>query len=186
MATTDYLDELDAEVVETTGGLVRSESLERVERRNRILKLRRQGFTHDAISEVLAKGEDGGEPFEIDAKGVSKAIARYVAELNDESEEDAEVLRRIDTERLETMFRRLELDARSDDEATRRKAILAQLKILERLSKLHGLDAPTKVDVRGGIEHRLVADSARVREVDDSYARRHGTTIALPRARQVE
>jgi len=181
---TDYALELErpteaSVVIESREAESKSGALVLAERRSRILKLRRQGFTYDAMAEILLKGEDGGEPIEgINPKTCQRAVATYVRELADQSEEDAEVLRQIDNERLATMFRRLEQDTLSGDEKIKARAIQTQLRILERHAKLNGLDAPTKVDV--GVEHRLVADPKHVREVDESFARRHNATIRLP------
>ena len=180
-AKTDYVAEMeDSGMVESYGGQTRGKSLVRVERRNRVLKLRRQGFTYDAISSVLTNGEDGEEPMPTSAEGARDVVRRYVESMAGEDEETAEVLRQIDTERLEQMYRRLELDAQSSDPQVKARAISQQLKVLERHAKLHGLDAPTKVNVSGDVAHHLVADAERVKQVDESFARRHGAAIQLP------
>lgn len=178
---TDYLAELEAEErPDSIGQLVRGQSLSHVERRHRVLKLRRQGFTYEQIAAIVSGGEDGEEAQSLTHTGASRIVRAYVEELLTEDAESAEVLRQIDTERLEGMFRRLELDAQSTDPQVRARAIGQQLRVIERHAKLHGLDAPTRVDVSGDVSHHLVADSDRVKEVDRSFARRHGKAIQLP------
>lgn len=173
---TDYMAE-DGDRRESFGQMVRSNDLLRVERRNRILKLRRQGFTYDQMSEALAEGADGGEPFEITASGCQSAVTRYVDELRREDAESVEVVKHIENERLERMFKRLELDASKDDPAVRSRAIRSQLKVMERRAKLLGLDEPAQLDVSGTVNHQLVADPDHVRQVDSSFSERHGGAV---------
>lgn len=175
-AQTDYLVE-DEEVngpAETFGQVVRATDLQRIERRNRILALRRDGFTYDAISLTLAQGGDGKEPFEITPSGVGAAIRSYVADLAGEDRESATELRAIDNERLERMFKRLELDARSTDPKTREKAIAQQLRILERHAKLNGLDAPTVHRHEGTVAVETLANPDHVAKVDAEFKERFG------------
>jgi DNA-binding transcriptional MerR regulator len=179
-AETDYITETGQEV-ESLGQLVKANNLLRIEKRNRILTLRRQGFTPDQISEHLAKGDDDKPPFDITPSGVSSAINRYVRDLTEEDRETVDALRLIDNERLEAMFRRLELDARSTDSDVKVKAVRAQLRILERHAKLNGLDAPVQHQIKGNVDHHLIADRRAVAQVDESFRRRHGgKVIELP------
>lgn len=189
-ADTDYgLETAGGTPVETKAQLMRAESLETTERRNRILKLRRQGFTHEAIAKIISEGEDEGPAMPVGHTTVHRIITAYVAELVQENAENADVLRQIDNERLETMYRRLEQDALSTDPAVRRGAILAQVKILQRHARLNGLDQPEVVRHEGDVDHHVVASPEHVRAVDESFARRHGgKVIDLPAgdAREVE
>lgn len=190
-ATTDYLvaDDEPTAGPESHGQVVRSESLARIENRNRILKLRRDGLTIDQISEQLAKGADGKEPYEISAQGVAAAISHYVRALTRDSTESAEELRHIDGERLERMFSRLELaylTADAKDVKTRTQIIAMQLKVLERNAKLHGLDAPTKVEGNLNVNVNGLTDANHVRKVEDAFARRHGAVIDLPGPKAID
>lgn len=181
----DYLVALDAEAqgvpVESRTAQIRRMSLVRAERRNRVLNLRRAGFTYDAISTALAKGEDGGEAFEISAQAAGQMVARYMAELAEVDAESAEELRRLDNERLETMFRRLEMDARSSEPKVRERAIRLQVGILERRAKLNGLDAAKVVEGKLDVNVHAIGHTDHVRVVDAEFARRSGRKpIALP------
>lgn len=179
-AETDYLAE-DGSQKESLGQLVRANKLWRVEKRSRIMRLRRQGFTADQISATLAKGEDepGAAPIEITPDGVVQAINRYVTALTETAKETAEAIRVIDNERLEQMYRRLELDAHDSDPKVRIAARRAQLKVLERHARMNGLDAPTRIE--GQVDHHFVADPKHVAAVDASFAKRHGgEVIELP------
>jgi hypothetical protein len=176
----DHGDEKQVEP-ETYPAIVRARNIKRVEKRNRVLRLRRDGLTYDQISEALTKGTDGGPPDAITERGAASAVAQYVAELLSEDSETAEVLRQIDGERLERMFSRLEADLMraGEDRAERRAIIHSQIRILERAAKLNGLDAPTKVEGKVEVNVRAVADPIHVRAVDASYSERFGV-IELP------
>lgn len=177
---TDYMLELDGEDAEKAdpesfGQLVRQNNLDRVERRVRILKLRRDGLTSDQISLALARGDDGKPPFTITPKGVGSAITSYVRELNEEARETAEELRVIDNERLERMFSRLEIQYHSTKDANVKARIVAQqLKVLERHAKLNGLDAPTRHEHSGSVNVSSVADREHVAKVDKEFRDRFG------------
>lgn len=179
---TDFLMDAEEEAngPEHRAALIRSSSLATVEKRHRVLNLRRNGFTYDAISKALANGEDGKEPLELSPGYVGRLIADYVAELAESDAETAEVLRTIDNERLERMFQRLELDARRDDPKVRERAISAQLKILDRHAKLNGLDAPTQIEGRLSVNVHAVGHAEHVKQVESEFAKRTGATIDLP------
>jgi DNA-binding transcriptional MerR regulator len=179
-AETDYMDPYVTEggqEVERPADMIRANSLESVERRHRVLKLRRQGFTSEQIAEILSKGGDDGPPIEISPRGVRHQLRNYMESLRGEDAETVEILRQLDSERLEAMFKRLEIDARDEDPAVRRQAMLAQLRVLERHAKLHGLDAPQKLEVGGAVDHNLIASPEHVRAVDASFAERHGNQV---------
>lgn len=186
--TTDYLyDDEPTAGPESKGQRVRSESLMRVEHRNRILKLRRDGLTVDQISETLANDEEN--PYEITPAGVKSAISRYIGALTRDDTDAVEELRHIDGERLERMFSRLELaflTTPANDVKTRSQIIGMQLKVLERNAKLHGLDAPTKIEGNLNVNVHALTDANHVRKVEDGFARRHGTVIDLPTQKAID
>lgn len=180
-AESDYRLETEGErEVESFGQMVRANNLERIERRNRVLRLRRLGFTYDQISEALAKGEDDGAPVEISPGHCSRIVNHYIEELTEEDAETVETLRQIAHERLERMHKRLESDTHAQDPKVRVAAFREQLRVLERLAKLHGLDAPQVHRHEGDVSHHLVADREDVGKVDGSFARRHGRVLELP------
>ena len=182
-ALTDYLVEpIDAEEYESLGQRVRSEQLARVERRHRIVSLRIKGFTADQISMALERGDDGKEPIQVAPSKVHAAINRYVEELTQLDRETADALRVIDNHRLEQMYRRLELDASSNNPKTKGLAIRAQLQVLERHAKLNGLDAAQRHRIEGVVEHQLVAAQEHVAKVEAEFRERGDPVLELPAA----
>lgn len=177
-AESDYLLETETGVaVETPDQLERANNLAHIERRNRILRLRRLGFTADAISEALARGDDEMEPFEISPRQINRVINDYMEELTTEDAETVETLRQIAHERLERMFKRLETDTHDRDGRVRTAAYREQLKVIDRMAKLHGLDAPQVHRHEGDVNHHVVANGTDVKRVEDSFARRHGGPV---------
>jgi len=189
-ATTDYLtgpDNARNDEAESYGQLIRSKQLGRAERRNRVLKLRRDGFTYDQISLALAQGADGKEPFEMSPAGCRGAVNAYLADLQGEDRETVADLRLIDNERLERMFQRLELDARSTDPKVREKAIGQQIRILERHARLNGLDAPQVHRHEGKVAIEALANPDHVAKIDQEFRERFGSAdYELPAGDVVE
>lgn len=166
----DYRLELtEPETPESFGQHVRSSNLRSVEKRNRILRLRRMGLNHEQIAEALA---DEDPPIEITPKGVLHAIRRYVEELLAEDVENAEVVRQLEVERLDAMFARVEADVRAGDPHLRQKAIRTQLSIMERRARLLGLDAAQKIEHTGQIEAAAIARPEHVRQIEAEFAGR--------------
>lgn len=181
-ADTDYLVNEDGQPVETLPQLVRANQVARIEKRNRIIAQRRQGFTYDQIAENLGKGADGKAELVVSPEQCGRIVREYVESLAAENADNAEVLRQIDNDRLEKMFRRLELDVlQAADGKERADLIRAQLKVIERHARLNGLDEPQRHRVEGDVNHHLIADREHVAHVDESFAKRHGKkTLALP------
>lgn len=192
-AETDYIYETEGGLqVESKAQLFRADEIERQEFRHRLLQLRRQGFPYDQIAQIVSKGDDDKPPRQIGAEQVRRHVVRYLDDLRAEDTETVEALRQIDNDRLEAMFRRFEIDARitgKENADLRRRAMLAQLRILERHAKLNGLDPPTQIEVGGAVDHHLVASPEHVAAVDRSFRERHGgNVIELPagHVREVE
>lgn len=182
-AETDYVMETaHGQPVESTAQLVRAENLSHVELRSRVLSLRRQGFAYDHIAEAITKGDDGKEPTPCSPSHAQRIVTNYVASLAEQDAESVEVIRQIENERLEKMHRRLELEIlKADSTKEVVAATRTQLRVAERRAKLNGLDAPTKLDVSGNVDHHLIADGDHVKRVDESFAKRHGKPVlALP------
>lgn len=149
---------------------VRQSNLARVERRNRIIRLRRMGLTPEQISMALADPEDPDTPpIEMTPSGVRSAIRAYVDELRQEDLENVEVVRQLEVERLDRMHARLEEDVRAKDSKTRHRAIGLQLRVMERRARLSGLDAPTEHRIKGQVDVVAVADPEHVKQIDSEF-----------------
>lgn len=153
--------------------------LVRFERRSRVLKLRRDGFTYDQIALALSRGDDGKEPFEITPSSIGRMVQSYVAELQTEDAETISELRQIAHERLERMFRRLEteismLGSSPEDRKQKERLISQQIKVVDRQAKLHGMDAPIKHEHGGTVNVLALADPDHVRQVDTEFRDRFG------------
>jgi predicted class III extradiol MEMO1 family dioxygenase len=70
-------------------------------------------------------------------------VRRCLGKLEEISTEDAEILRRIEEERLDLWLQKLEKKIELGGE----KAIEIALRIQERRAKLRGLDAPKRLDI---------------------------------------
>jgi len=110
------------------------------EQEQRALELRKQGYSLAKIGEELGLGSAGNA-----YKLIVEAIRKIPLE-------DAEIVRRIETERYDRMLRKLEdnLNAAiaSDEKPDTVTRILDQmLRVSERRSKLLGLDAAQKFEV---------------------------------------
>lgn len=117
------------------------------ERRSRVLTLRKAGATFREIAATMR--EEGGV-----SKGFNEATAfadyqHEMNRLNEANRESAEDVRRLEVLRLDRMLCAL------DDEVDRGDptAINTAIRIMERRSKLLGLDAPDKSEVehKGGV-----------------------------------
>src|SRR6478609_6174382 len=86
---------------ESRAAAVRTASLEQVERRNRVIRLRRAGATYEQISMALAR--DPEEPMSITADGCRKIVTNYLDRLQTEDAESVEQIRTMENERLDEM-----------------------------------------------------------------------------------
>ncbi len=107
------------------------------ERRQRAFALRLAGLTFEQIGVELG----------VSRQACHGLIARELARLNTQTENDAGVLRQMEISRLDFLVRVTWVKAESGDLA----AVDRLLKISERRSRLQGLDAParTVLDVPG-------------------------------------
>jgi hypothetical protein len=126
------------------------------EREARALELRKQGWTHREIGDGLGISESGARDI----------CNRVLARLETASTETAEEVRRLELERLDGLEKKAaevlmkqhvfvnsgrivyDGEARLIDDGPTLSAIDRLLKIQERRSKLLGLDAPEKHDLR--------------------------------------
>ena len=108
------------------------------EREEQALQLRIAGLTYKRIGEAMGISESGAY----------KAVMRGLHRLNEHVAENAEELRRLETERLNALLLAFWPRARRGDE----KAADRVIRIGTRLAALWGLDAITKIDVTTGGE----------------------------------
>ena len=107
------------------------ERLTAAQKKARTLELRQQGETLATIAGELGCG----------VTRVHQYIAGELQKLNQQSGEDARLMRTLEAERLD----RLQVALWEKAEAGELRAVDRILKIMERRAKLFGLDGPTKV-----------------------------------------
>ena len=189
-AKTDYLEELAGPDDGAATPHDRVHNLADVEKRHRILKLRRDGFTYDQIALALSRGDDGKPPIEISPNSISYHVRTYVADLHNEDAETVAEFRQIAHERLERTYRRLETDILQapntiEGRKIKERLIGQQLKVIERQAKLHGLDAPTRHEHSGSVNIFALANPEHVEKVDAEFRQRFGNgkaPLELPAA----
>jgi len=116
------------------------------ERRRFVLTLRKMGWTYAKISAaVLKKYGDTAVPRGYDDRYAYKDVKRELDKLRTETGDDAEDIRDIEVLRLESMLEAIFPKALRGDY----RAIDRAIKISERLSKLLGIDAPSKQEHSG-------------------------------------
>lgn len=135
------------------GGRVSPKSLERLERTERAVELRRRGFTYREIARELRVTLKAAHKLVTDA---FKATQRHAREATEE-------LKQLQDERLESMYRSLAARIEKGDA----RAIEVGIKLLERQSRLHGLDAPAKAETSVTFRHlsdaELLDEARRVK-----------------------
>lgn len=125
-------------------------------RRHRAFEMRLAGEDFRAIGAAL------GVSHVTAYKWVRREIERLNATLDDQVDE----YRRVQYERCEQLVKALWPQCTSEVNSYRARNIEVLLKVLERQSKLYGLDAPLKTDVRLGVvnlsDAELLAEAERV------------------------
>lgn len=123
------------------------------ERRQQALKMRAMRFTYDDIAKKLYNGNKGNC-----FRDIQKAFVAIDAE-------DAKIVRQQEVELLDMMARGLVSRAVKGDD----KAVKSMLGIMDRRSKLLGLDTPLQIDQTGGGVVNVVFDSSlQVTGMDDA------------------
>ena len=107
--------------------------LKATERHLEALELRKQGKSFPAIAEALGY------------RGPSGAYKAVMSALDKMLREPAEEVRKLEAERLDTMFEKLWGQIKSGNHGTIDKL----LKVMDRRAKLLGLDAPSKRELTG-------------------------------------
>jgi DNA-binding transcriptional MerR regulator len=168
-----------AELVGPLGNAPRNE-LERAERRHRIVRLRKRGMSYEQIAQMLAKGEDGGEPWKVARDTVRTIVHRYLDALAHEDSETVEQLRQMENERLDELLLAFGPDARRGDV----KAANVVLRVAERRAKMNGLDAPVKHehDVRGSLLKELGTDPGEVEREREAWRHAALGDVTIPDA----
>ena len=111
------------------------------ERRKRVLELRKQGYTYDAITDViLSEFAKDDLPSGYDHRQAWQDVKRELAKLQEDITETVEHIKTIEAQRLERLFNAHYQKA--TDEQDKNHAELC-VKIHDRIMKLHGLDVHT-------------------------------------------
>lgn len=114
------------------GNNTNAKAINRAERDNRALELRKSGETLQRIANACGY---------CSASHAQQAIVKKIREIPRQNAED---VRTIEMERLDRMFLALWKKVKEGDEG----AIETSLKVMARRSKLMGLDAPLAVDLK--------------------------------------
>lgn len=120
--------------------------IEATERRNQALQLRKQGGTYRMIAEKMIEkfGKDQ-LPKGYDERYVFNDVMAILNKLNKEIAENADEVRRLELERLDTMFiKQFEKAVKGDS-----KSVDACLRIMKRRDDYLGLSAAKKIDASG-------------------------------------
>lgn len=122
------------------------------ERRRKALALRRAGATYDQIAEAL----------EVSVARARSYVDEAIEAINKEIGESAAEVRTIEAERLDEMMRILWPKVREGN----LKAMDRVMRIMERRSRLLGLDAPQEHHHSGEVQHQLGVERADVAELE--------------------
>jgi hypothetical protein len=109
-------------------------NIKSAELEKRATELRLAGYTYRKIAEIIGN---------VTHVSVYKAVLRSLKRNQEETLENAEMLRAIEQERLERLIAAADVKAQAGDIA----AIEVVRKLSESLRKLNGIDAPAKQDV---------------------------------------
>lgn len=105
------------------------------ERRAKAVEMRKLGFTYQKIGDELG----------VSLAGAHKTVMTALKQLNEQTAEGAEEIRRLELERLDEWLVRV---AKEIQNGRALPAIDRGIRIMDRRAKLLGLDAPTKLEVR--------------------------------------
>jgi hypothetical protein len=127
------------------------------ERRIQALELRKAGVTYEQIGAALG----------ITRQGAYKIVSNALDKMNETVTEQTDEIRTIEIERLDALWKVMYQQARNGNQG----AVDRCLKIMERRSKLMGLDAPTKVEQENTGASTLLSeyvDDWRAARTDDA------------------
>lgn len=129
----------------------KTQPLETARRRRRVVELRQRGDTWASIAETV-RAEYGADalPSGWDRRYAHKDFRRLLQKLREEAQEAARDVRDLELRRLDTMQRALWADATgAEGRAADVRAVDRVLKIMDRRTKLLGLDEPQRFRVEG-------------------------------------
>ena len=148
---------------------------EQIDKEKRVLELKRSGATWDAIAEVVGYSNASGA-----FKAYQRAMVRTL-------QQPAEELRDAEIDRLDRLQRAFWFEAIGDrDNPPNLRAADFILRVIDRRSKLLGLDAPTRVQAEvinydaSSIESDIERIAYQLRGVDQ------GVTLALEEGASTE
>lgn len=166
-----------------------------VEARSRILRLIRNGASAEQAAEILSRGDNNFQPYDVGPQTVRKMVKDHLENLHREDAITLEELRVLENQRLDHLYAQVMKEMNVLNElgevvGTNMKAVDRLVKISERRSKMNGLDAPKKLvhELQGlralGIEeeHQRRADEAWRQSggVDGSIAEDHQLPAGAP------
>lgn len=132
------------------------------ERERQALELRKAGVTYSVIADRLGYKSH---------QGAHAAVKRALDRIADEPADD---LKKIHQERLNTMLMVLWPQVQAGDE----RAIGQAVRIMDRQAALHGLEAPTRLEVSGGTTTRHVLEIGGSKEEFIASLQAHRKALA--------
>lgn len=132
--------------------------LKGIERREAAVRLRISGRTYAEIAAELGMSQSGAH----------KTVTTALTALKEKCNEEAEQMRTLETERLTAVVADADAILRRADasDSNRLRALELKVKTSESLRKLWGLDAPTELNLQGGIALRVVEEIVDVSNAD--------------------
>ena len=126
------------------------------------MRLRIAGRTYAEIAAELGMSQSGAH----------KTVTVALTALKEKCNESAEQMRTLETERLTAVVADADAILRSADasDSNRLRALELKVKTSESLRKLWGLDAPTELNLQGGIALRVVEEIVDVSNANCSSA----------------
>jgi hypothetical protein len=115
-----------------------SAQLEKVEHRNRILRLVRDGATAEQVAELLATGSP---PIEVTPGEVSRLVKRYLDRIHTEDALTIEQMRTMENQRLDALWRQLMGEVRDAEGKVNLRIVDRLTRLSERRAKMNGFEA---------------------------------------------
>lgn len=122
-------------------GKTRGPSLQVAERRRFVFTLRKVGTSYRTIYEAALRRFGDTLPRSYNPRHVCEDVLLVLREMQTELDETAALVRQLELQRLDDMQAGIWARARSGDDC----AVLVVLRLMERRSRLLGLDGPTKI-----------------------------------------
>lgn len=137
------------------------------------MALRRAGASYQQIAEAL----------DVSTTMAHRYVKQALEAMREETRETAEDVRQLELARLDEMLSRLWPKVTEGD----MKAYDRALRIMERRSKLLGLDAPKRHHHEGSVDHELQISKADVDELEETWRRSiDGEAVEIPEVELIE